>query len=144
MNISKDREGNYSFANRSRYIESVEFQLDSTAISDFSVVQEIIALSKKIQPGEGSPSAGDYKRLRTETAWIDFCRFTSRGDINASLRNFMNRIERVLQDPNTRVYIRQFEEDEVDDDEGLEEPDYYEIIVICKQRAYKLTLNKYL
>jgi len=140
MNISKYRESNFPFANRSRYIESVEFEVHSNSIPDSEVIQSIVSLTETAGPGEQLPSVNDYEKVSNQDAWLDLSQFTSKGSQDAALMNFMNSIDAALKDETARSYIRQFENEEDTDEPAL--PDYYEMIVIHKNRAYKLVLTK--
>ena len=143
MNIRKEREQTFSFDNRSRYIESTEFRVENENVRDSIVIREIVDLSKKAEAGESEPAVSDYKKVETQDAWIDFGRFMSKGDIGASVRNFMNLMDTLLKDESTKAYILE-SDDEDERAEDLKEPgfpDYYEMILINKDIAYKLVLT---
>jgi len=140
MNVTKYRELNFPFANNSRHIESVEFEFQNDSITDSKVVQEIITLTETAAPVETLSSLKDYEKVSNQDAWLDLCQFTSKGNQDTPLLNFMKGMEDVLKEETARSYILQFENEE--DLEDPEMPDYYEMIVIYANKAYKLVLTK--
>ena len=140
MDVTKYRELNFPFANRSRSIESVEFELHNDSITDSEVLRAIIHLTDTESPRETLPTIRDYEKINNQDAWLDLCQFTSKGNENAALLNFLNGMEGVLKETTARSYILQFENEEELEDPAVQ--DYYEMIVVHADKAYKLILTK--